>query len=87
MTDLSYAVPVGGNAGGKLAFQPHLKVDKNTRRTSTKADPVLELPANVARGDPTSSHLRAVALCNSDYFLFPLPSNGSGYDAYLFLSR
>ncbi len=77
--DSSYAVPVGGNAGGKLAFHPHLSIDRNTRRTSAKADNVLELPANVARGDPTSSHLRAVALCNSDYFLFPMPSNGSGF--------
>ncbi len=55
MTDLSYAVKVGGNAGGKLAFHPHLKVDKNTRRTSAKADTVLELAANGARGDLTSS--------------------------------
>ncbi len=76
-----------GNAGGKLAFHPHLNVDKNNRRTSAKADTVLELPANVTRGDPTGSHLRAVALCNSDYFLFPLPSNGSGYDADLILPR
>ncbi len=69
--DSSYAVPVGGNAGGKLAFHPHLNVDKNTRRISAKADTVLELQANAARGDPTRSHLRPVALCNSDYFLFP----------------
>ncbi len=53
--DSSYVVQVGGNAGVKLAFHPHLNVDKNTRRTSAKADTVRELPANVARGDPTSS--------------------------------
>ncbi len=58
--DSSYTVPVCGNAGGKLAFHPHLNGDNNTRRPSAKADNVPELPANAARCDLTSSRKHRV---------------------------